>query len=74
MKSELITWEEIKTRYPHCNVGMVDVEYSDNSNYIKKARVVCTDIDSDRDDMILSAINGKMIVRYTTLDEDEVFI
>lgn len=67
---EQLTWEEIKERYPHCNVGLKDVIYADNSNYIKQARVVCTDKDTTRDEMAMAAISGDIVMRYTTLDED----
>ena len=67
------TWEEIKEQYPHCNVGLKDIIYASNSNYIKSARVVCTDKDTTRDEMAMSAIKGDIVMRYTTLDE-EVFV
>lgn len=70
-----LTWEQIKEKYPHQNVGLSDVEYiTPQGGAIKSAIVICTDKDIDRNDIALRAIRGELIMRYTTLDEDGIDI
>lgn len=69
---DLLTWDEIKNKYPHCNVGLSNIQYHNNSGKILKAKVVCTDKNVDRNEMLLQAFQGKIKVRYTTFDEDGV--
>lgn len=70
--SERLTWEEIKEKYPHQNVGLTDVVMEENSNIIQSAIVKYTDSDTDYNTMAQLAISGEIIVRYTTFDEDEI--
>lgn len=72
--SERLTWEEIKEKYPHQNVGLTDVVMEENSNIIQSAIVKYTDSDTDYNTMAQLAISGEIIVRYTTFDEDEIEI
>lgn len=70
--SERLTWEKIKEKYPHQNVGLTDVVMEENSNIIQSAIVKYTDSDTDYNTMAQLAISGEIIVRYTTFDEDEI--
>lgn len=73
MKNDKFTWEQIKEKYPHQNVGLTDVEYSTPwGGAILAAKVACTDKDTDRNIIALKAIRGELIMRYTTMDEDEI--
>lgn len=63
-----MTWEEIKERYPHQNVGLVDC--LPDKNNIKSAIVICSEEDTSYDDICLMAVRGKCKMTYTTLDED----
>lgn len=67
---ERLTWEQIKEKYPHRNVGLTEIIYKGDSKIIESAVVICTDEIMDRDKMILLGIQGKIIVKYTTFDED----
>jgi len=74
MLNNKLTWNEIKQKYPHQNVGLVNVEYVIGcSGAIKSAIVACTDNDTDLNEMRLRAIQGEVLVHYTTLDEDTVY-
>lgn len=66
------TWEEIKKQYPHQYVALSDIEYGDNKASIKKAVVKYTDKDKTYDELALLYIQGDIVLRYTTLDEDEM--
>jgi hypothetical protein len=65
-----LTWAQIVKKYPHMNVGLVDVETGINSADIKSAVVKCTSKDTSYDDMCLAAIRNEIWMRYTTLNED----
>ena len=69
---ERLLWTEIIKKYPHCNVGLVNVEYENNSGMIKSAVVKCTDKEVNRDEMIKQAVLENMLVKYTTLDEEVI--
>jgi len=70
MKDIRLTWDEIQQKYPHQNVGLVDVEYTNGyGSAIRRAIVVCTDKEIDRDEIAWKAINGELVMRYTTPDE-----
>ena len=45
MGGERLTWAEIVKKYPHMNVGLVDVEPGINEADIRSAVVKCTDGD-----------------------------
>ena len=70
MSGERLTWAEIVKKYPHMNVGLVDVETGINEADIKSAVVKCTDKDMSYDDMCLAAFRGEIWMRYTTRNED----
>lgn len=67
---ERLTWAEIVRRYPHQNVGLVEIEFGINSADVKSAVVKCTDRDTDPDDMAIAALHGEIWMCYTTFDED----
>ena len=67
---ERLTWKEIVRRYPHQNVGLVEIEYGCNEATVASAVVKCTDKDTDPDDMVLMALRGEILMEYTTYDED----
>ena len=66
--SERLTWKEIKRRYPHQNVGLVDIH--DEPDGSTSAIVKYTEQDMSRGEMFEKACNGEIHMRYTTLDED----
>lgn len=63
--AERLKWSEIQQKYPDMWVGMVDVKWLDTAN-IDSAIVEHTENDMSEDDMDMLAIEGKLIVRYTT--------
>ena len=74
MDGERLTWEEIVQKYPHQNVGLVDVEFGINSADIKSAVVKCTDKDTPYAEMFRAAWNNEIMMCYTTRDEDFLII
>ena len=70
--TERMSWKEIKRRYPHQNVGLVDIrEEPDGST---SAIVKYVEGNISRGEMFKRAINGEIHMKYTTLDEDEGFL
>ena len=67
---ERLTWKEIMRRYPHQNVGLVEIEYGCNEATVASAVVKCTDKDTDPDEMVMMALRGEILMEYTTYDED----
>lgn len=72
MNGERLTWEQIKQKYPHQSVGLIDVESSVNSLSIKSAIVKCTEKDTPCEKLLELAMDKKIRLIYTTLDEDEI--
>ncbi len=62
--TERLTWDEIKRRYPHQNVGLIDC-LPDSLN-IDSAVVKYTEKDTSYDEMCLMAFMGEIALRYTT--------
>ena len=60
-----MSWNEIQKEYPDMWIGMIDVKWTDNAN-IESAIVEHTENDMSEDDMDMLAIEGKLVVRYTT--------
>lgn len=71
---EKLTWQEIKDKYPHQYVGLVDIEHGSNDISVSKASVLCTDKDKSYEDMLKMAKNNEIDLRYTTADEDDGII
>ena len=63
-----MTWEEIKERYPHQNVGLVDC--LPDENRFESAIVICSEEDTSYDDIVEMAMERKCKMVYTTLNED----
>lgn len=72
MEKERLTWRQIKERYPHRYVGLVDIEEDGNPISVKNAVVKFTDEDTSYDELVRMAACGKIMLRYTTADEDEM--
>lgn len=72
MENKRLTWEEIKEKYPHQNVGLVDIENGRNSVSVKSAVVAYTDKTNSYEELVDMAVNGKIVLMYTTMDEDEL--
>lgn len=72
MENERLTWDEIKEKYPHQNVGLVNIEPFENSVGVKSAIVICTDKTNTYEELVNMAIDGKIELMYTTMDEDEL--
>ncbi len=70
--SDRLTWDEIKQKYPHQYVGLTEVEYGKNMASVRSAIVKYTDKNTEYKDMLLMYIRGNILLRYTTLDEDEL--
>jgi len=66
-----LTWNEIKEKYPHKYVELSNIIYGANSATIAKAEVCCTSQDTKYEDMIRMYIEKKIVLRYTTMDEDD---
>lgn len=67
-----LTWKEIKEKYPHQYVGLTDIEYGINKATVNSAIVSFTDKDTSYEELSLKYLNGEILLRYTTLDEDEL--
>lgn len=74
MEKERLTWQEIKDKYPHRYVGLINIEHGSNSISVKKASVLCTDKDKTYEEMLKMAKNNEIDLRYTTADEDDGII
>jgi hypothetical protein len=72
MSSERLTWEQIKQKYPHQSVGLVDVETGINSISVRSGIVKYTEKDTSYEKLLELAMDGKIHLLYTTLDEDEI--
>ena len=72
METQRMTWEEIKERYPHRQVGLTDVIWVNNDNTnVESAIVKCTDMDMPLGDMAGQVVEGALqAIAYTT-PEDE---
>lgn len=73
MGDERLTWEEIKHKYPHMNVGLVDIETGINSVSVKSAVVKYTSLETAYEELLHKALEGEITLLYTTLDEDDLF-
>ena len=69
MITQRMSWDEIKTKYPHQNVGLIDCQ--PDSYDIKSAIVKYTDKDLSYQDLIKKAMLGEIHLMYTTMDEDD---
>lgn len=65
--TERMTWKEIQERYPDQWVGLVDVEWKNQSNIIS-AIVKYTDKEVDKNDLVRMQIRGEIFSCYTTPD------
>ena len=70
--TEPLSWGQIKQRYPHQNVGLVDVDYIDDGYAFNSAVVKYTDNDTSYDELCSLAMEGKILLLYTTADEDDL--
>ncbi|MBO6179374.1 MAG: hypothetical protein J6O04_09375 [Selenomonadaceae bacterium] len=64
-----MSWNEIKAVFPHRNVGLVDCV--PNRYNIVSAIVKYTDKDKTYSELIRMAVNKEIVMRYTTMDEDD---
>ena len=67
-----MSWNEIKEKYPHQYVALTQIEYGINNATIKNAVVEYTDEDKTFEELVWMYLNGSVLLRYTTLDEDEI--
>lgn len=67
MMPERLTWSEIKLRYPHQYVGLVDCE-PDSTN-IDSAIVKYTGNDMTQGEMFRRAVEGEIHMRYTSPED-----
>lgn len=72
MGKERLSWTEIKQKYPHQNVGLVEIEPYKNSAGVKSAIVAYTDKTNTYEELVDMAVNGKIFLMYTTMDEDDL--
>lgn len=70
MDNERLTWEQIKKKYPHQSVGLVDIKHGPTEASIVSAVVKYTSQDTPYDDMVMMALRKEIVLLYTTLDED----
>ncbi|MBR2215952.1 MAG: hypothetical protein IJ849_09370 [Selenomonadaceae bacterium] len=66
--SEALTWNEIKSRYPHQYVGLVNLEPS--APNFQTAMVKYTSQNMTKADLEQRAFDGEIDLRYTSLDDD----
>lgn len=66
--AERLSWREIKEKYPHQLVGMVDCKPSDTD--IESAIVKYTDKDTSYEDLVLKAFQGEINLTHTAFDEE----
>lgn len=71
---ERLSWAEIVRRYPHQNVGIVEIEFGINAADVKSAVVKYTSKDTSYDEMCLAALRNEIWMCYTTRDEDFLVI
>lgn len=69
-----LTWAQIVKKYPHMNVGLVDVETGINEADVKSAVVKCTSKDTSYDEMCLAALHNEIYMCYTTRNEDLISV
>lgn len=69
MSSERLTLEQIKEKYPHQWVGLVDCEMENSAN-IRSAIVKYTEEDMSSDLMALETVKGNMKAIYTTPNDE----
>lgn len=55
-----MTWEEIKNKYPHQYVGLIDVKYGINNATIDSAVVKYTSSDLSYNELISLYLQGEM--------------
>ena len=70
---ERLTWPQIKEKYPHQNVGLVDIECGINSISVKSAIVKYTSNDTSYEELCIRTFAGEIQMMYTTLEEDDLF-
>ena len=66
-----MTWEEICNKYPHQNVGLIKC-LPDDLN-IETAIVKYTEKDISYNEMIEKALDGEILMMFTSLSECVVF-
>ena len=72
MNNERLTWEQIKEKYPHQMVGLVDVELNEPpKTLIKSAVVKCTSLDTTEEEISRLASTEEIFFTYTTLEEGD---
>ena len=72
VNNQQMSWDEIKVKYPHQYVGLTNVKYSINDVTIASAIVKYTSDDLNYEELITKCLNKEIVLRYTTLDEDEL--
>lgn len=69
---ERLTWSQIKEQYPHQYVALSQIQYGINKATVDSAIVLYTDKEKSYEDLLNMYLKGEVLLRYTTLDEDEV--
>lgn len=70
MENQRLSWNEIKSLYPAQHVGLVDVVFEDEDQMnVKSAVVKYTDKDISDGQLLIMASEGKIVRRYTSLEE-----
>lgn len=75
MEKLRLSWDEIKSLYPEQHVGLTDVVFEDESQMnIKSAVVKYTDRDMSDCQLLLMAKDGKIVRRYTSLEQSRLLL
>lgn len=69
---KIMTWAQIKKLYPNQMVGLTDVTMHENGSVIQSGIVKYTSKDTTQKQLSEMAMKGDIILRYTTLDEEEL--
>lgn len=73
-QKQQLTIDQIKEKYPHQYVGLINIKYKENSNLIESATVEYTENEISHDDLCLLDLQGKVYMFYTTLEDDDSFM
>lgn len=75
MKKQRLSWNEIKTLYPAQHVGLIDVIFEDEDQMnVESAVVKYTDKDVSDGQLMLMAKRGKIVRRYTSLEDSQLLL
>lgn len=69
MKSQRLTWNEIKRKYPNQTVGLIEIQTGINSLDIVSAVVLYTEHEDGLERIATASINGDVFMIATNIDD-----